>query len=1344
MRFSHCRSSCLRVVAALAVLSAAVVSVALARPRPGKGFRLFSSAAELVGSNRVQCRIFAAGQLCATGSSVVGGGIWPKGTGDQYNFAGGLQIAGVVDPALPKSSNAFSGDTAGAFFYNTGYTSNGLAVRPIFSSADATDAAAWPDEALVPQGDASENIFDPTLRGKIAASQADRWFLSWEGDPSDLAGGRPHPLGIAVETRMLNWNFPSGNEDIVYFVFTFYNVTSSLDAPYSAIRPSLQPLIANQGKIFQAANVAKYGPIPDEGYTIKNIFVDVVNDMDVADYNLNFAGVNIPFALGYAYQADFSEASARGRGWTFDPAIFGSQPFFNGPGFVGVKYLLSPVNPATGLEVGLSQFNVFTNGGTLSDPGDDKQLYRYMTGGLLPSDGSGCNAPPGSHICAIDLTSPTDVRFLQASGPFDLAPGQFASIVVAYIYAAPVADGSCPGVACNVPPADGGNASRLDILGNPTRMNSGVNQVDRMTGYLDFNNAGPADLDPTRVTQEEFVVQRNSLLGKSLVAQTVFNNKFLLPFSPERPDFFLVPGDNQVTILWSKSLTESVPDPFFAIAKEPLNPDGTVNALYDPNFRGTDVEGYRIYRGRASNPSELTLIAQFDYAPDPFSGRGHFLDFRATVNPTPECAPEIDVFILCPVAYPPPPAPGNPFTVAADVDLVGTVTQVIPGDRVKLATGSAQILPGKLDTASADIARGRVAGGVSTELKNNGVPFLFVDGTVRNSLRYFYAVTAFDVNSVASGPSSLESGRVAKPVTPVRSPNNLAVTSSSVGSVLDRTAAPLTNTTLPTLDATTGKFSGPFPPEDPAAAQLGFATLVADVVNGTTSEFSVRLDSIQLGEAGSVAAFGNVFPTPNTYWYTAKPGTPDANVFSVPVDQATGGSDAGGEVNDSSGEGFFDGAADVSAANAARFEGAGGSFKLSGKMTMTLPAASYMTAQGIGCAFPDPGFTAGACSYNGPRWFDGPSPTTNETKNDPNAGNILLGGPLTDYNNAGQLTGVSVIYEPHAYTTFNREWRNLDWIFAGAARAADFNVYWGTGGKVDSVVDITHNVAVPFAPSMGGNWGILTQANSTGADAFDGRPDVLTVTDIGCVEPLKSSLGGSRVRIPCDTLAAVPAYQLDSIATLGTIAFTSDSITYAKSTTLSPPAPQDGLLFYLPGHVFLMQMPTLPAAGTIWSMRSYIGAISGGNGSEGNLGPYAFTPALRPFTAVGTQAKVTLSAAVVVNPTTKDDLSGVHTVPDPYYVQSKYEVSTDQKVLKFVGLPEDCIIRIYSVSGVLVRVIEHHAGNYSSTSFGQGSEHDWDLRNRNNQVVASGVYFWHVEAGDARKIGRFTVVNFAQ
>ena len=44
-----------------------------------------------------------------------------------------------------------------------------------------------------------------------------------------------------------------------------------------------------------------------------------------------------------------------------------------------------------------------------------------------------------------------------------------------------------------------------------------------------------------------------------------------------------------------------------------------------------------------------------------------------------------------------------------------------------------------------------------------------------------------------------------------------------------------------------------------------------------------------------------------------------------------------------------------------------------------------------------------------------------------------------------------------------------------------------------------------------------------------------------------------------------------------------------------------------------------------------------------------------------------------------------------------------------------------------------------------GGELFWDLRNQNNQFVASGVYFYHVEApGGLKKVGRFTVIQFAQ
>ena len=101
-------------------------------------------------------------------------------------------------------------------------------------------------------------------------------------------------------------------------------------------------------------------------------------------------------------------------------------------------------------------------------------------------------------------------------------------------------------------------------------------------------------------------------------------------------------------------------------------------------------------------------------------------------------------------------------------------------------------------------------------------------------------------------------------------------------------------------------------------------------------------------------------------------------------------------------------------------------------------------------------------------------------------------------------------------------------------------------------------------------------------------------------------------------------------------------------------------------------------------------------------------------------------------------LARVHTVPDPYYVTTALEASTNTKILKFVNLPPKAIVRIYSVSGVLVKILEHNDPSF-------GGEETWDLRTRNNQFVASGVYFYHVESSSGRtKIGRMTVVNFAQ
>ena len=183
----------------------------------------------------------------------------------------------------------------------------------------------------------ADNLFHPFLRGRVAASEGDVWWLTWDGNPL-LNNQRLHPLGLVLEQRGMGWNTPSGNQDIIYFIYTLYNITSTRVADYVGVRPAMREILLDKAREFQDRNNAAFGiTLPSEGYPITSMHVAFAADMDVGTFNENYASANIPFALGYTYQRDFPQLDT----WTFDPHIFG-PPFFPATGFAGVKYLRSP------------------------------------------------------------------------------------------------------------------------------------------------------------------------------------------------------------------------------------------------------------------------------------------------------------------------------------------------------------------------------------------------------------------------------------------------------------------------------------------------------------------------------------------------------------------------------------------------------------------------------------------------------------------------------------------------------------------------------------------------------------------------------------------------------------------------------------------------------------------------------------------------------------------------------------------------------------------------------------------------------------------------------------------
>jgi hypothetical protein len=430
------------------------------------------------------------------------GGEWPRGSGNYYIYGAGIWVGCMPsrsETLVTCGYNPSSGSsefTPGAWDNAPGGYAGRTFERVYIYPED------WPPQITnfpeSMQDSVETTLRIPTATGdtfrgylypipRTLTSSYDAWTVLNDRDP-DRHTTPKIPVGVEIYQTVYAWNLP-WNRDIVFFIYNVKNVTSD---------------------------------------TLKKVYLGMACDPDIGGANddmcglilrkyiRNRAGTDSAFAdnVGYVYDNDWNES------WNTPP------------GYVGFDFLQSPYAYNDNID---NNFNGVTdegpdgidnNGnGLIDEPAELEQLgmvsYKMFT--LQAGDPvtnytqylamSGYNywetPPVYSPYDSID-PAPNDKRFLQSTGPFDLAPGEITTITIAVMAAA-------------------------------------SDTIEGVAGDL---------------------IQ---LARTSQAAQAAYDNYWIMPEAPPTPNLTLVPGEGRITLIWD-DIAENTPDGFYTLAATLLNP----------------------------------------------------------------------------------------------------------------------------------------------------------------------------------------------------------------------------------------------------------------------------------------------------------------------------------------------------------------------------------------------------------------------------------------------------------------------------------------------------------------------------------------------------------------------------------------------------------------------------------------------------------------------------------------------------------------------------------------------------------------------------------------------------
>jgi hypothetical protein len=127
-------------------------------------------------------------------------------------------------------------------------------------------------------------------------------------------------------------------------------------------------------------------------------------------------------------------------------------------------------------------------------------------------------------------------------------------------------------------------------------------------------------------------------------------------------------------------------------------------------------------------------------------------------------------------------------------------------------------------------------------------------------------------------------------------------------------------------------------------------------------------------------------------------------------------------------------------------------------------------------------------------------------------------------------------------------------------------------------------------------------------------------------------------------------------------------------------------------------------------------------------------------------ARVQITSSATMMRTDTTYTLNVKVVPNPYLIHNEWEQRRFPRKLKFINLPSDCTIRIFNLNGELVKTLVHHhtfvpAEGQQEVINDAGGDQWWDLLSENRQLIASGIYIYHVQSDVGEQISKFIVIR---